>query len=675
MKLVNSILYIEFADFISAGWKEDTLWKANYRNGSNWQMIQDPKDKRKPLVQYETLTDDHKAKIISRFNNPYEWVIKEPIKALLKKDPKAETFFTSYRYNENKSLPIKRVTQYIRAAQWLTMLNEVSEDIKSIKKQLGINIPTLYKYVTELMEVEKRNGYLEAYTGAEQLTGDFATSYDRLRKRQLLFADQGYVSIIDKMYGNQLASKISDEECEAKLLSFIEDPRQFDDVAVCMFYNLWAKENNCKLITPPTVFNWRKKKGYEVTISREGSSAFNEKYIRQVKGLKPTAPLMLVEHDDNNLDFLFKDDKNYAFHRYVAIVVIDSHCGLVLGKSYIQGASPMQEQVYHAYLDAMYYIRSLTGSWYLPFELKADKWAHVSLRPFYDKVGKFVPPAHANKHRGYIEQFFGSPLWKRSQKLVSDGNYNGNNMTAKNRGVNMDNLRLNAANRPMIGMEAEAQIENFFTCLRKMPDFKREDMNAPSKEQQWLDAWSKLPEDKKRPITDEQFLLTFGIKHQPQGRNITITNRGIEPQINGQQYSYDLPEQWMYNEYIGEQVSVYYDPYDMSRVLITNEKDIRFIASTAQLSPRALEDTYTGSRTFLNAILADKKDQVKEVAKKQQRRKELAPAVFDAAAILQGGALVKQLKNAAEQQFIERESGNYESELDNNYDYNQFFNQ
>jgi hypothetical protein len=388
-------------------------------------------------------------------------------------------------------------------------------------------------------------------------------------------------------------------------------------------------------------------------MSRFGNNSFNEKFIRQVKGLKPTAPMYLVEHDDNNLDFLFQDATGYRYHKYVGIFVKDSFNGLLLGKSYIQAQSPVQEQVYHAYLDAMYYIRSLTGGWYLPFEIKADKWASASLKPFYTSLAKFIPPSHGNKHRGYIEQSFGSHHWKRAQQLVSQGinNWSGNNITAGNRGVNTEVLNGSKKDRPMIGKDAELQIENFCNVLRKMPDFKRGNMNAPSKEQQWLESFSKLTEEQKRPITEEQFFQIFGVKHNT-NRTISITNRGVEPQINGVKYSYDLPEPYMYNQLIGSSVNMYYDPFDMSRVLVTNEKDIRFIAKAAQLTPRALQDACTNSRTYLNAILSEKKDQVNQVASKSNRRALATDSIFNPEALLQGGVLAKELKNRAENYFL-----------------------
>ncbi|MEQ1677886.1 MAG: hypothetical protein ABL876_14345, partial [Chitinophagaceae bacterium] len=348
----------------------------------------------------------------------------------------------------------------------------------------------------------------------------------------------------------------------------------------------------------------------------------------------------------------------------------------VLGKSYIMSQNPVTEQVYHAYLDAMYNVRRLTGGWHLPFEIKTDKWRSKSLTPFYEKIATTIPAATGNKHRGYIEQLFRKPHFKRSQKLVSQDNWSGNNMTAKFRGVNPDMLKysLDHKTRPMIGNEAELLIENFFHLMRNMPDFKREDMKAQSKEIQWLERWNNTHADDRRPISDEQMLLCFGITHKPKHKDgIRITNRGVEPQIKNAQYSYDLPEAWMYEKLRGATVEVIYDPYDMSRVLCTNHDDIRFVANTAQLTPRAIHDHYTGSRTFLNAILEEKTDQVKRVTAASDKRKAIADTShYNAEAMLQGGVLIKELKNVAEQKMLENFNQDYERHLDQNNDFNAY---
>lgn len=682
-EIIDSVLYVFEKAIREAGLSAQYYRNQKWLKSKRLQYIDHPENNNYSLVSYETLSDAHKEKINARYGNPYEAVTREPIIKLIERNTEAYNFFLQYEYGEGKKLPIKRVMQYSRATDWLEMLKRISDQKNKPVKELRITVPEFYEHVKHLMSIEIANGKSDSYEGAQQLTNDFPTSYRNLTQKIIRYKNEGFRFLIDKMYGNQFASKVSDELSEAQLLTLVEDPRQMDDVLICMFYNTWAKENNYKLITPATVGVWRRKKEYLIIMGREGNSAYNEKFIKQVKGVRPSFPLALVEHDDNNLDFLFHNTEDDYISKYVAIVVRDSHNDLVLGKSYMVGTRPKIEQVEHAYIDAMYYIRKLTGGWHLPFEIKKDKYAATALKPFYKKVAKSIEAGFGNKHRGYIEQSFGNVFWKRAQQLVTDPefmNWSANNIAAKFRGVNQEVLSQNQqrGNLPTIGNQAEMQIENFFLLLQKMPAFTRENMNAKCKEEQWLEKWNELSIEQKRPISDEQFLLTFGITHQPKHTDfIRITNRGVEPQINRAQYSYDLPEAWMYQRLRGAQVQLIYDPYDMSRILVTNFDDIRFIAREAQLQPRALEDTYTGCRTYLNAILSEKKEQVKEMVEATEKRRQLADKKhFNAEALLQSGVLVKEIKNEAEQKMID--SGfneKYESFLDENNDFDEFFNQ
>jgi hypothetical protein len=650
----DRILFLTLVECVEAGLSEHAIQKAKARGSKSWLIIKDPLDARRLLIAYDKLSEEYKAKVKERWGDPFEYVTRQPIREMIIRNDQVHQSLLDYRYNDGKMLPIRRIRQYSRACDILELIARIDESRNKPIKELGITVPQFYEHLKSIIQEEQRNGKSEKYEGTNQLYARFPHHYVSLRDKVKEYKDRGIACVVDKAYGNASALKIKDEVAEAHLLSLIENPNQYDDVLVCMMYNTWAEKSDYKKIDPATVGVWRRKKAPVITMGRLGNSANNERYLRQVKGLLPSVPLALVEHDDNNLDFLFSDENNYEFNRYVSICVIDSRTKLLLGKSIIQGRTPSAWQVYHAYLDAMYYIRSLTGGWHLPFEIKADKWNIKALTPFYEKVGKFVIPGHGNKHRGYIEQFFGSPHWKRCQKLVSLNNYTGHNMTARTPGVNKEVLVASAKVRPMVGAQAETQMERFFQLLRTLPDAKRTDLNAPNREQLFLQEWKQLKDEDKRPITDEQFLLTFGVTHNPQGRSIAITNRGVEPQINNQKLSYDLPEAWMYEKLVGASVNVIYDPFDLSRVLITNESDIRFIAKTAQLQPRALKDQYTGSRTFLNSLLAEKKDQVRRVSEASEtRRSFISDDLFDAEALLKGGVLVKELKNDAEQKLLE----------------------
>lgn len=652
MKLIDNILYIEWREAIESGLSENTLKNAKLRKSPSWSFIDDPTDRRKVLIEFEKLKDEYKKKIQARFGNPYEYMAKLPIRNLVKWDDKAEECYLAYRYDINKTLPIEHVKKYTTAASWLNMFKAVTEDKKALKKLLNLTIEQFYTHAIEIITTDKIH---------------LPTSYRRLLATRKEYETNGYNTLIDWRFGNKLAAKIKDELSESTLLEMIAHPNQYDDVIITQQYNTWAKAHNYKTIDTATVGVHRRKNDYLIIMSREGNAALNEKYLKQVKGFRPTAPLYMVESDDNHLDLLFidpnDDTQSKYFHKYKAIVVIDSFNDYVLGYAYAENLSI--DLVKAAYLNAMYHIRSITGAWYLPHETKSDRWAIASLEPFYKSLGNYFKTPVGSKHRGYIEQFFGNPHWKRCLKLGAN-NYSGNNMTAKFRGVNTEALERSKKDRPLIGNEAFEQIENFFYRLRHVPQ-----SNGISKHDQWLNAFNALPAENKRLITDEQFLLKLGIEHNNQGKGIRITNRGVEPQIAGTKYSYDIASNSLL-EYIGKSVSVIYDPYDMSRVLITDFDKVRLMGHDARLQSRALQDAEIDGRTYLNASLNEKRDDVNYIATRSTRRKTvLESAGFNAEGLLQAGVMVKEVRHLAEQKVLAQTIDGKSYKDDDDFFYNQ----
>jgi len=632
MKTVNDILYIEWSELVLSGIPEGTLKSARARESGKWVFINDPDDNRKVLVEFEKLGASFKEKIESTFGNPYNYVARQPIKNMVQWDTKAEAFYLGYRYSESKTLPAETVKKYTTAASWLNMLKKITEDKTALKKLLNLSIDQFYVQVIELIKTEKI---------------DLPESYRRLLATRKKYDEEGFSSLIDWRFGNKIAAKIKDELSESVLLEMIAHHNQYDDVFIAQQYNIWAQANSYSVITAATVGIHRRKNEHLIIGEREGNAALSRKYLKQAKGQRPTFPLAMVESDDNHLDLFFIDLDDVtggkAYHRPKAIVVMDSYNDYVLGYAY--GFELNKELVRAAYVNAMYHIRSLTGEWHLQHETIADRWALADLEPFYKNMGHFHPTPVGSKNRGYIEQFFGSVHWKRCMKIGAN-NYSGNNITASKRGVNAEVLAQNKKDRPTIGSESNAQIEQFFHRLRHMPDSK-----GTSKQAQWLQAWSETPAEKKRTITDEQFMLIFGIEHNHNGRTIQINNRGVEPQINGVQYSFNMAE---YNlNHIGKSVTVIYDPYDMSRVLVTDFESVRMMAYEPQLTKRAIADAEVGSRIYLNSILKEKTDAVAMIGAKSDRRKEvIKPYILDAEAVLQAGIVTKELKQEAEQKAL-----------------------
>lgn len=621
------------------------------------------------LIEYESLPKRLKEKVLDKFGNPYNYIQCQGITGAVEYDLDAERFYL------DAGVQAKDAIAKARAISLVKYVDGKLADKKALKQEFKTVDSFLQRIIT-IIQLSK----LELPLSEKALV----YAQDSILKR---WKEKGYDCLIHAGAGNKNTAKISDEKSESALLEIIAHPNQYDDVLVAFFYNKWAGENGYKTICPATVGVWRRKREADIMIERYGNNAFNEKYIRQVKGLPPSRTGMLWESDDYNLNYYYNGPDGNLM-RYVSYVVADSKYGLVLGKSYRPAKSPVWEMVKLAYIDAMYYVRDLVndGNWYLPHELKADHWNKTTAFPYFQKIAKFVPPAHANKHRGYIEQLFGSVHAKRAEKLCAHNllNYNGNNITARNSGVNMEVLHRNQNRRPNVGPEAEDQVEKFFYAMRNMPNITRENMNARSRQQLWLDNFNSLPSEQKRIINDEQFLIRFGFKHEPDnGKRNTITNRGIECQIKNVKYSYDLPNYAEYIYMIGKQVDIYFDPYDMSRILVTNDADIKFIARSATLSPRALNDAKPGSRAALNMVLSEKKLQVQNASKKSQRRIEITGGSYDAEAVMLGGFMPKEKRNliesAADKMIMHNETETAEWQekqdayTDENYDLDKFF--
>jgi hypothetical protein len=635
MKLINDILYIEWREAIEAELSENTLRNAKLRKSPSWEFIDDPEDKRRVLIRWSKMSGAHKEKIEKKFGNPYQYMAKEPIRKLIKFDHAAEEFFLNYRYDGNKTLPIEHVKKYSVAASTLNMLKEHTADKKQLKKLLNLTIEEFYLHVLEIIEHDSI---------------DLPTSYKRLFARRKEYEEKGYACLIDWRFGNKLAAKIKDDESQAALLEMIGHNYQFDSVLIANQYNKeFAKKNGYKKITPATVGVW-KRKSPEVVIEREGNAAFRKKFIPDVRGKRPTVYAM-VESDDNHLDFLFM-----GYKRFFSIWVIDSYNNMPLAYTLVPFGTLNEgetiELIKDAYTKMMYYVRYMVGdgNWYLPGEIKTDRWALSALSDFYKSIANYEEPVAKSVNRGYVEHSFGTVHWKRCQKLAAlkEGNWSGNNVTSATRGVNVEMLDKNAKNFPAIEQEGARQVAQFAHLLRH---WHLDDQI--SLEQQWKEAWLQLPEEHKRRISDEQFLLKFGTAHVPKNNSANrISKNGLDVQISNELYRYDVPG-GVPMELVSKEITVYYDKFDMSRVLLTNHRDIRLMAYDARISSRTIQDWDVQSEHYLNDRFAEKMRTVKKATGKLEKRKQLLElANIDAEALLQGGVMVKEIKQAAEQKML-----------------------
>lgn len=649
LKIENSF-YVRHAAAVNAGMTDKCLYNRSARNADRWDILPDPLAVNRKLYGWDAMKPEDRDLIKSYYKSgPAEWLAIEPIRQLIKRDDKAEAFFIDHRYllkDQRTPLPPAKIEEYTNNASLLNMLLELTKDKRRIKKQFGMKLMPWFDQVFNLI---KADGYNLPVTYANLISRETS-----VLKR---YENEGYASLISDKFGTQNAAKVKDL-AKDMMLELLSHPNQYDDEYISKAFNVWAKREGFKTVTRATIKNKRLEFGYLIKAEREGWQEHNKTFSRRVYRQAPSQPGYLWEGDDNHIDWWFADDfKKGVIHRLKCYVVVDSFKGIEypLGWAFSE-KDITAETIKLAFLMAMHHIKDLTGGWYLPHEFKTDRWNLKAMREYYKGLGHYYDAPLGQKNRGWLENFFGHPDWKRSLKFTPDelpaSNYTGHNISSKTMGVNVEALQAThrADQLPRLS-EAGRWISAHFERLRTKPIGWEE--GAKSRQQEWLEAWMALSEEKKRPISETQMLMKCGLQH---GWQNEITKNGVQPTIAGHLYAYAVPPA-LYLQNVGRKVHTIYDPFDMNSVLLTDNEHLRFVAHHITPVAGCMMDMKEGGRSFLNLLIAQKGADVDTITEsKRMRRERMATAGQDASITLRlGGMARKELKTAATEEWQEPE--------------------
>lgn len=567
------------------------------------------------LIEYDSLPLKYRRAWESLHGDPHSGDNFEPFAKRLRPDWDARNAYTDYRYNDGQSLKADVIEAYCNDAMILNAVKETiavkSEARGSCRKSMRGNWDDMLELVDKVRQYYKNNLPKTAIT--------LKRKYDR-------YVAEGYYSLIHSGYGNKNATLIKTDLCESVLIDLMGHGNQLPAPLVAQSYNLWAEPNGYKAITERTVVNYMERHDFEIGAARRGAKNWADKYDPVIIRSRPSAPLLLVNSDDNDLDLYFKNGKD-NYYRYKMYVVLDAHCDYILG--YAIGDQITKELVKQAHRDALRHIKELTGAYYLWDQAIADHWGlKGDLLDFFKSLSQFTPPTVGLARAKVIEQSFGTS-WHNTLKQYS--NYAGHNITAQEK-HNPDFAQSKLRDRPN-AVHAKVQIAQFVEMMRNIEWNK----SGKSRREVWVENFKASQISQANRISDEVYLQKLGIAHNYEN---TVRNTGINITVNEIKYNYDVPVE-IYRQAVGSKVRVKYDPADMSQVLVEGDK-IRFIARENEPMPMALADYKAGDRTKLNTRL-DTKAQIKQAIKeeKENRKAILERAGIDANSLLQAGVLVK----------------------------------
>lgn len=629
--------YNEFAQIVPKGTYDSLKSRGNivvHGRGGNGSDV---------LIEYDTLPKKYQDDVKRIFGDPYQYITNQPIKNLLIEDLKAEQFYRDYTLPNGLKLPAqdkdvkgKPVTNYVKeyalAASWLNNIINLTENKRALKDQLNISVAVFWE---RIMMILKADGVR------------LPASERRLKDAIKRYKNNGYESLIESFrFGNTNSRKVNSEVAEALLLELLSHDHQHDYTIVAKAYNEWATVNNHAPITDRAVSYWAIKYKHLITAKREGNAKNYNRFNKQILRSRPSAPLLLINSDDNVLDLYFFEEKvnrktNYIqknyYYRPVMYVVMDAYNDYILG--YAIGDTVTIELVKEAYRNAENHVKQLLNGYYLPHQIQTDRWGLSKggeLEQFYESMATYTPATAKVAQGKYIERAFGV-TWH--QTLKSFLNYAGQNITAKER-LSPEAIERNRSNFPA-KEKAPEQIGLFIEMLRQQVNPK----TGISRREEWLNGVSE--KSKARAISIEQHLQIFGVLHKPRngGKNRLLTS-GLE--LMDRRFVYEIPA-FYFPEHVNKAVNVIYDPYDMSQVLVTDGKGVRFVAHEYERSPSCIADHTKETRQLWQQRIEEKKVIAAVPAKEAEKRKTLLErAAIDAESLLQGSVLIKQIRHQAE---------------------------
>lgn len=574
------------------------------------------------LVEYDSLPKRYREAWEAQHGDPRAKRKFAPFAERLKEDADAYNVFTSYTYDGGRKLPDEAIVRYCNDAMILNTVRETLEVMTAARKAARQPMTGKWDEILKLVD-----GVRADYPN------NLPKTAITLKRKYQRYIAEGYYSLIHAGFGNQNRTKVKSEVDRAVLLDILSHGNQIPATVAAETYNIWAKSHQVPAITPRTVLNYMTENAVEIDAYRRGSKAWADDFDPVVRRFRPTAPLLLVNSDDNDLDLYFKNGRD-NYYRFKLYIVLDAHCDYILG--YAFGDQVTSELIREAYRNAMRHIQELTGGFYLWHQTVADRWGLNSdnLLSFFESLATFTPPTAGLARAKVIERSFGTE-WHNALKHYN--NYAGHNITAQEK-HNGDFAQSNLKNRPSV-QEAPALIARFIASMRAL----EWNGSGKSRQQVWLEGFRNMEASRKKQITEEVYLQRFGRRHEYEN---TVRNSGITVTIGEIRRHYDVPET-AYRQAVGKKVRVTYDPGNLSRVLVEGDR-LRFVATENVPMPMALADMKPGDRERLNAVL-ERKKRLREQNKqaRENRRAILERIGTDAQSLLQAGVMIKEARFGA----------------------------
>lgn len=538
---------------------------------------------RDAMFSVESLPLKYRTEVYRRHPDLQEKSESRPFVETVEPDGRAMQFYADYVFADGRRLSLEKQAEYSNNSAIMNAFRQCIETANSHRLRQGDSLLNKGEFWRMAAGALPRL--------ADRFPHSLPESARRLQRKFNEYLREGYVCFISGKFRNVNSAKVDDEVKESVLTVIIAHHNNLDDVTIAGYYNLTARKNGWKEITPSTVGVWRKKKELKVSIGRRGLTNFRNEKSMQVKRRRPSAPFLMWTLDGWDVELLYQKTKtNGKGHnvtdydnRLTLEVVLDPCVNYPIG--YAIGTHETPDLIAAALRDAARHSGELFGEMLRANQIQCDHYAIKAMTPVYGVMGKLLTPARVkNAKSKVIEPYFD---YLNETYCKKWNNWSGYGVTTSpKRQPNAEALNLLRH-----GFPDEAGVRR---QIAEMIEAER-----ALKIARFRELMERLPAERRLPLSREAYLYSFGAAT---GFRNAVEGGGLRPTLLGMKRDYDCFD-IRFREHAGTRWTVKYDPDDLHEVLAVSEDGtLRFLLTEKHVQPMALADRQAGDAAELQKV-------------------------------------------------------------------------
>lgn len=532
------------------------------------------------LYAVDSLPLKYKTEVYRRYPDLKAQAESKPFVESIEPDGAALDFYQRHQFGDGKYLPTDKQTEYANNAAVLNAFRlELERSDSQHRKQ-------------SKRCISKAEFWRKAAQALPRIADTFPHTLPenprRLQEKFNQYVREGYGALITGKYGTRNAAKIDDDTKESLLIRLISDARNLDNAQIARIYNVVAETQGWKTITGAAVGVWREKHDLVTAGGRLGATRFRNQKSMQVKRTRPELPLLYCTIDGWVAELLYQkvNERNGTItytNRLTIVLVLDPCINYPIG--YAIGERETPELIKAALRNAANHTAELFGRRYRFNQLQSDNYGRGNLAPVYQIMGEKYTPARAHNAKSKVIEPFFNQFNRKYCQLCK--NWSGFGITS-NKDLQPNSEFLNKNRHDFPTEEG---------CRQQLVAFIERE--RAEKRAEYVKLFAKLPEERRLPLSDEQYLLTFGADT---GYRNALEGVGLRPTIGGIKRDYDCFDP-KFREYAHVRWAVKYDPDNLDHVLAVNEDgSLRFMLERKHVQPMALADRREGDAEQLARV-------------------------------------------------------------------------